>query len=272
MSRETVLEELEGGVLVLTLNRPEKRNAFNHRMWCDLRDALAQAQESDAVRVVVITGAGKAFSAGQDLGEMSGATPIDAEGYGFASFMDRLCEFDKPLLGAVNGLGIGAGLTLLLHCDYVYIARGARLRPPFVTLGVAPEAASSYLLPALVGYRAATDFLFESDFIDAERAVELSLATKLCEPEDLLPTALDKARSLARKPLGSLRWTKRLLLATRAEQVRAARAREDEAFRYRVGSPENVEAVTAFFEKREPDFSRVPPTDAVPGTFGWIKT
>jgi enoyl-CoA hydratase/carnithine racemase len=266
MSRETVIEELEGGVLLLTLNRPEKRNAFNHRMWCDLRDALAEAQRSDPVRVVVITGAGKAFSAGQDLGEMSRATPADAEGHGFSSFMDRLCEFDKPLIAAVNGLGVGIGLTLLLHCDYVYIARGARLRPPFVTLGVVPEAASSYLFPALLGYRVATELLFESDFINAERAVELSIATKLCEAEDLLPTARDKARSLARKPLGALRWTKRLLLATRAEQVRAARAREDEAFRYRVGSPENLEAITAFVEKREPDFRRVPPTDAEPGT------
>jgi len=271
MSRETVIEELEAGVLVLTLNRPEKRNAFNHRLWCDLRDALVEAWRSDAVRVVVITGAGKAFSAGQDLGEMSRATPVEEAGHGFSSFMDRLCDFDKPLIAAVNGLGVGIGLTLLLHCDYVYIARGARLRPPFVTLGVVPEAASSYLFPALLGYRRAIDLLFESDFIDAERAVDLGIATKLCEPADLLPTALERARVLARKPLGALRWTKRLLLATRAEQVRAARAREDEAFRYRVGSPENLEAITAFFEKREPDFSQVPPTDAEPDTGDWFK-
>ena len=264
MSRATLIEESTAGVLLITLNRPERKNAFNHRMWCDLRDALAAAQDSDAVRVVVVTGAGTAFSAGQDLSEMLGGSQVEGGEHGFPSFMDRLCMFDKPLLAAVNGVGVGIGLTLLLHCEYVYIARGARLRAPFVTLGVVPEAASSYLLPALIGYRRAVDLLFESDFISAERAVELGIATQLCEPATVLPTALEQARRLAAKPLGSLRWTKRLLLATRREQVATARRREDEAFLHRVGSPENIEAVSAFFEKRSPDFSNVPPTDCEP--------
>jgi len=262
MSRATLIEELSAGVLLVTLNRPERRNAFNHQMWCDCRDALAAAQESAAVRVVVVTGAGNAFSAGQDLSEMMGGSPAESAGeHGFSSFMDRLCIFDKPLIAAVNGVGVGIGLTLLLHCEYVYIARGARLRAPFVTLGVVPEAASSYLLPALIGYRKAIDLLFEADFFSAERAVELGIATQLCEPDELLPAAIDRARHLATKPLGALRWTKRLVLATRQEHVAAARKREDAAFRYRVGSPENLEAVSAFFDKRHPDFSDVPPTD-----------
>jgi enoyl-CoA hydratase/carnithine racemase len=265
MPRATLIEELSEGVLRITLNRPERKNAFNHQMWCDVRDALAEAQASDAVRVAVITGTGNAFSAGQDLSEMVGGGPAGASAeHGFGSFMDRLCVFDKPLIAAVNGVGVGIGLTILLHCEYVYIARGARLRAPFITLGVVPEAASSYLLPALIGYRNAIDLLFESDFISAERAVELGIATQLCEPEALLPAALDRGRRLAAKPLGSLRWTKRLLLATRQEQVAAARRREDEAFLHRVGSPENIEAVAAFFEKRSPDFSTVPSTDREP--------
>jgi enoyl-CoA hydratase/carnithine racemase len=261
MARETVLEELDQGVLLVTLNRPRQKNAFNHRMWCDLRDALADAAESDRVRAVVITGAGDAFSAGQDLAEMSAPDPGDGQEHGFRTCMDRLCTFDKPLIAAVNGVGVGIGLTLLLHCDYAYIAHGARLRAPFVTLGVVPEAASSYLLPALIGYRRAIDLLFESDFISAERAVDLGIASELCAPEGVLPAALARARHLARKPLGSLRWTKRLLLATRAEAVRAAREREDRAFEVRIGSPENLEAVQAFFAKRAPDFSAVPPSD-----------
>jgi enoyl-CoA hydratase/carnithine racemase len=261
MPRTTLIEERTGGVLVVTLNRPEKRNAFDAAMWRDFRDALADAQDDDAVRVVVVTGAGDAFSAGQDLGAMMGAGDAGA-GDGFATFMDRLCAFDKPLLAAVNGVGVGIGMTLLLHCEYVYIARGARLRAPFVTLGVVPEAASSYLLPALLGYRNAIDVLFESDFIPAERAVSLGLATKLCEPADVLREAVDHARRLAAKPLGSLRWTKRLVLAARQDQVAAARRREDAAFLARVGSPENLEAVAAFFAKRPPDFTNVPPTDA----------
>jgi len=261
MTHATVIEEQSNGVLLITLNRPERKNAFNYQMWCDLRDALTAAQESDAVRVTVVTGAGGAFTAGQDLSEMlPGSAPEGAE-RGFPTFMDRLCAFDKPLIAAVNGVGVGIGLTFLLHCEYVYIARGARLRAPFITLGVVPEAASSYLLPALIGYRNAVDLLFESDFIGAERALELGIATHLCGPDELLPMALERARRLAAKPLGALRWTKRLLLATRQDQVAAARRREDEAFRARVGSPENLEAVGAFFEKRAADFSAVPPTD-----------
>ncbi len=263
MTRTTVLEALSAeGVLTLTLNRPERKNAFNNQMWRDFRDALAEAQDNDVVRAVVVTGAGNAFTAGQDLSEMIGGGEVtSAEEHGFASFMDRLCGFDKPLIAAVNGVGVGIGLTLLLHCDYVYIVPDARLRAPFITLGVVPEAASSYLLPLLLGYRKAIDLLYESDFISGDRAVELGLATHLSTPETLLASALDRARQLAAKPLGSLRWTKRLVLATRQEGVAAARRREDEAFQRRIGSPENLEAVSAFFEKRAPDFSKVPPGD-----------
>ena len=262
MPRATLIEELSAGVLLITMNRPERKNAFNNELWCDFRDALAEARQNDAVHATVVTGAGDAFSAGQDLSAMIGGDSSQSGSeYGFSSFMDQLCAFDKPLIAAVNGVGVGIGLTLLLHCDYVYIARGARLRAPFVTLGVVPEAASSYLLPALIGYRKAIDLLFESDFISAERAVELGIASQLCDPDELLADALERARRLAAKPLGSLRWTKRLVLATRQDQVAVARRREDDAFLCRIGSPENLEAVSAFFSKRAPDFTNVPPSD-----------
>ena len=258
MLRRTVIEELSGGVLLITLNRPERKNAFNHQMWCDCRDALAAAQETDAVRAVVLTGAGNAFSAGQDLSEMTGGSTVESGAeHGFNSFMDRLCVFDKPLLAAVNGVGVGIGLTLLLHCDVVYIADGARLRPPFVTLGVVPEAASSYLLPVVIGWQAAAEVLFTADWIDAERAVALGLATRRCAADDLLPAIRALAGRIAAQPPQAVRHTKRLLLATRAEQVRAARQREDQAFVERVGSAENLEAIAAFFEKRPPDFSKL---------------
>jgi enoyl-CoA hydratase/carnithine racemase len=263
MNKQTVLQKLDGGVLVVTMNRPDKKNAFDRTMWRDMRDTLDEARDDDSVRCVVVTGAGNAFTAGQDLAEMGAIDTADAESEnGFSAFMDRLCAFDKPLIAAVNGVGVGIGMTMLLYCDYVYIAEGARLRAPFVTLGVVPEAASSFLLPAVIGYRNAIDLLFESDFIDARRAVELGLATALCSAEQLLPAALERARHLASKPLGSLRRTKQLVMATRDEQIKAARAREDAAFVGRIGSPENVEAITAFFEKRQPDFSNVSPDDA----------
>ena len=252
--RETVLEERDGAVLILTLNRPRQRNAFNRQMWHEARDALRDAQDDPGVHAVVVTGADGAFSAGQDLGEMTGGAGDGDPGFG--PFMDRLCVFDKPLLAAVNGVGVGIGLTLLLHCDVVYIADGARLRAPFVTLGVVPEAASSYLLPVTLGWQRAADVLFTADWIDAPRAVELGLASRRCAPDELLPALRATAARIAAQPPEAVRHTKRLLLATRSEQIRAARAREDAAFVERVGSPENLEAVMAFFEKRPPDFSK----------------
>ena len=251
-TRDTVLEERDTGVLVLTLNRPRQRNAFNRQMWHELRDALRDAQEDDSVHAVVITGRDGAFSAGQDLGEMTGIE----EDPGFGSFMDRLCEFDKPLLAAVNGVGVGIGLTLLLHCDVVHIAGGARLRAPFVTLGVVPEAASSWLLPVVAGWQRAAEVLFTADWIDAARAVELGIASRMCAPDELLPGVRALAARIAAQPPEAVRHTKRLLMATRREPIRAARAREDEAFAVRVGSAENLEAIAAFFAKRPPDFAR----------------
>jgi enoyl-CoA hydratase/carnithine racemase len=259
LKRETIIEEIGGGVAVLTMNRPKQRNAFNNRMYDDLRDALSDAQESDRVRVVVITGAPGAFSGGQDLGEMGKPPPADGQPHGFGPFMDRLCGFDKPLLAAVNGVGVGIGLTMLLHCDIVYIAEGARLRAPFVSLGVVPEAASSYLLSALVGHPRAAEVFYTNEWIDAGRAVELGIALRVCKPEELMPAIRAKAAEIAAQPLGALRHTRRLLLASREEQVRAARAREDQTFAHRIGSPENLEAIQAFFDKRAPDFTKIKP-------------
>jgi enoyl-CoA hydratase/carnithine racemase len=258
-NRTRVLEALEDGVLLLTLNRPERKNAFDETMWREARDALGEAQESDAVRVVLVTGAGDAFSAGQDLGQMA-APPGDGPP-GFPTFMDRLVGFDKPLLAAVNGVGVGIGLTMLLHCDIVWMAESARLRAPFVPLGVVPEAASSYLLPLQMGHQRAAEMLFTADWIDAPRAVELGIATRALPREKLLPELRALAARIAAQPLGSLRWTKRLLLAIRRDGIAGARAREDAGFAVRVGSPENQEALRAFLQKRPADFRGVPPTD-----------
>jgi len=259
MSRTRVLEALEDGVLLLTLNRPDRKNAFDETMWRETRDALADAQADDAVRAVIVTGAGEAFSAGQDLGQMA-ARP-DNEPPGFPGFMDRLVAFDKPLLAAVNGVGVGIGLTMLLHCDVVWMAAEARLRAPFIPLGVVPEAASSYLLPLQLGHQRAAEMLFLAEWIDARRAVELGIATRVVPRAQLLPEMCALATRIAAQPLGALRWTKRTLLAVRADGIRAARGREDAAFAVRVGSPENQEALRAFFEKRPPDFKKVPATD-----------
>jgi enoyl-CoA hydratase/carnithine racemase len=253
MSSETILQDVRNGVAVVTFNRPAQRNAFNTQMYADAADALTSAAASDDVRVVVLTGAGQAFSAGQDLAEMGAlatARPADGEPHGFGRFMDTLVAFDKPLVAAVNGVGVGIGFTMLLHCDLVYLAETARLRLPFVPLGVVPEAASSLLLARVVGRQHAADLVFTGAWLDARRAAELGIGIAVCPPDEVLTTARTKALEIAEGPLGALRASKQLMQAAQMDEIAAARRREDTVFTERVGSAENLEAIRSFFEKR----------------------
>jgi enoyl-CoA hydratase/carnithine racemase len=254
---DTVLIETRDYVRTLTMNRPEARNAFSSEQWSALRDALADASADNGVRVVILTGAGKAFTAGVDLTEM--AAPPGGGEHPFGSCMEQVIDFDKPLIAAVNGVGVGFGLTVLLHCDMALIAAGARLKVPFVSLGVVPEAASSYLLPLQVGPQNAAEILYTAGWVTSSRAVEVGLALREVAPEDLMAEALALAARVAVHPLGSLRHTKQLVRAGRIDAIRAARQREDAGFAVRVGSPENVEAITAFLQKRPADFSNIDP-------------
>ena len=178
-------------VRVVTFNRPDRANAFNEELYHAAADALREAAADDDVAVVVLTGAGKAFCAGTDLLEMAetvdgAATSRD----GFPAFVDVLQEFPKPLLAAVNGAAVGLGFTMLAHCDLVFVSDRARLLAPFTNMGVAPEAASSYLLPRRMGRQRASLSLFTSDWISAEDAVATGLAVRQCRPETLLDETL----------------------------------------------------------------------------------
>jgi enoyl-CoA hydratase/carnithine racemase len=250
------------GVRLLTLNRPDALNAFNTPLYDACAGALRDASARDDIACVVLTGRGRAFSAGQDLGEMAGIDPTqpgaaDDPGPGFPRFIDTVAAFEKPLLAAVNGLGVGIGLTVLLHCDIVYIAQGARLRAPFVPLGVVPEAAGSLLMPAVMGGQRAAVALYTGEWIGADEAVGCGLALRSLEPDALIPEIMQVATRIASMPVSSLVETKRLVLAGRLDAVRATRAREDAAFARMVGAPANLEALTAFLEKREPDFRKL---------------
>jgi len=252
MVRELVRRERRGHVCVLTIDRREKRNAFDNAMYQAMTRAIAAAQADDDVRVLLITGAGETFCAGQDFSEMSAASGAD---HGFPAFLQSLLDCDKPIITAVNGAGIGLGLTMLLHTDINYIAEGARLRAPFVTLGVVPEAASSLLLPLVVGHQRAAEILFTARWIDAEESVALGLTFAVVPRARLLDTALAKATEIAAHPPGAVRHTKRLMKTWRRQATVDARQREDEAFQERLGTPENLEAIAAFFAKRAPDFT-----------------
>lgn len=250
--------EDDGRVRVLTLDRPEVRNAFDTALYDAAGAALTEAGEDPGVAVVVITGSEGAFSAGQDLSEMAALTaepPADGEGHGFPRFMDALTAFPKPLIAAVNGVGVGLGFTIVGHCDLVLVSEEARFRTPFTALGVAPEAASSLLFPALMGWQDAAHVLFTSRWVSATEAVELGLAWRCCPPDRLMAETLAVAAEIAAMPVVSLVATKRVMVATRADAVAAARRREDAEFSTLVGGPANTEALTAFLEKRPPDFT-----------------
>jgi enoyl-CoA hydratase/carnithine racemase len=254
----------DGRVRVVTFNRPDALNAFNDEMYHAAGGALEEAEARDDIACVVLTGNGRAFSAGQDLGEMGRLSSNTEEphdfgdaGPGFPHFLDTLAALEKPVIAAVNGIGVGIGMTMLLHCDIAIMSTKARLRAPFVPLGVVPEAAGSLLMPVVMGNQRAAEKLYTGDWISADEAVETGLALRVVEPNDLMPAALEIAHRIAKMPVASLRATKKVVVAGRIDAVRAARAREDLVFRDMIGKPANMEAIMAFLEKREPDFSEL---------------
>lgn len=222
-------------VRLLTFDRPDRANAFNEELYHAAADGLRAAAADDDVAVLVFTGAGKAFCAGTDLLEMAetvdagvggGSTSRD----GFPAFVDVLQEFPKPLLAAVNGAAVGLGFTMLAHCDIVFVSDRARLLAPFTNMGVAPEAASSYLLPRRMGRQRASVSLFTSDWISAEDAVATGLAVQQCRPASLVDDTMELATRIASKSLPSLMATKRLLLDAEREGIARARTLENAAF------------------------------------------
>lgn len=246
-------------VRTITLNRPDALNAFNDDLYDGAGDALSSAAVDANIAVTIITGAGRAFSAGQDLGEMANPRQHgDGEPHGFPYFLDTLASFPKPVIAAVNGMGIGIGLTMLPHCDFVFISEEARLRAPFATLGVTVEAANSYLLPELVGWSNAAHILYTAEWLDADTCVDMGLAWKKTLAGDLMAAAETLARQIAAMPISSLVHTKKLVLAPRLAAIAAARQRETAAFAELIGAPANREAIQAFKEKRPADFTRLP--------------
>ncbi len=251
----------DGRVRVLTLDRPDALNAFNEALYDATSAALIEAAAAPDVAVVVLTGNGRAFSAGTDVAEMA-ARVADPESfqdgtYGFPGLIDQLSAFPKPLLCAVNGLALGIGATLIGFSELTLMSTEARIRCPFTDLAVAPEAASSYTFPLLLGRQNAAWLLMSSEWFSAEECLAMGLAFRVTAPEDLLPETMKYARHLAAKPIASLVETKRTIVSAHRDLVAAARSREDRAFMRLLGQPANLEAFTALGERRPPDFATV---------------
>ncbi|HEY2088891.1 MAG TPA: enoyl-CoA hydratase-related protein [Mycobacterium sp.] len=240
-------------VRTLTLNRPDVLNAFNEALYQATAEALQAAAEDPDVAVVLLTGAGRAFSAGNDLNEMQ-ARITDPEmanqGSHFTAMINALTQLPKPLICAVNGVGVGIGTTILGYADLVFMSATARLNCPFTSLGVAPEAASSYLLPKLIGRQNAAWLLLSSEWVGAHEALAMGMVWKVCEPEDLLAEARRHAEILASRPIPSLIAVKQSIVEPTRPDIAAATERENAHFAELLGGQANAAALADFTARR----------------------
>jgi enoyl-CoA hydratase/carnithine racemase len=233
------IDEAAPGVRVIAFNRPEVRNAFDTTMYQEVTAALRAADSDEAVGAVVLTGRGTAFTSGQDLAEMAAiatGTAVEGAGQGFMGLLDCLIDLSVPLLAAVNGVAVGLGFTLLPHCNLVLVDAEARLRVPFAELGVPPEAASSLLFPALMGWQQAARVLLTSDWVSAPELVELGLALQVCDAGSVLSETVALAARIAAHPRGATRASSSLVRAARRDAVVEANRREQGAFTSLLGN------------------------------------
>ena len=249
-----ILTDVTDGVMTITFNRPDKKNSITASMYAAMADALAQAEEQDAVRVVVFQGNETIFSAGNDIADFLEKPPSsqDAPVY---RFLHGIAAFPKPIVAAVCGPAVGIGTTMLMHCDLVYAGDNAAFSLPFVNLGLCPEAASSLLVPQMLGYHRAAEALLLGEPFMAEAALEVGLVNRIVPPTEARNLAQAQARKLAAKPIRSLVETKRLMKKGQAQLVLQQMTEEGASFGRMLGEPAAREAFTAFMEKRRPDFS-----------------
>jgi enoyl-CoA hydratase/carnithine racemase len=248
-----LLSEDEKRVRTLTLNRPEALNAFNEALYEVTAEALTTAADDPDVAVVLLTGAGRAFSAGNDLKEMQARITdpqMARQGSHFTTMIDALSRFPKPLICAVNGVGVGIGTTILGYADLAFMSSTARLKCPFTSLGVAPEAGSSYLLPQLMGRQNAAWLLMSSEWLSAEEALRMGLVWKICEPSELIADARRHAEVLAAQPISSLMAVKQTIAEPALPEIEAATARENAQFAQLLGGQANAAALADFTGRR----------------------
>ena len=249
-----ILVHTEAGVTTITLNRVDKKNSLTRAMYATLADTFEAAAQGTEVRVVVLQGDLAVFSAGNDIGDFLQQPPSTQDSPVFR-FLRAIATFPKPVVAAVCGPAVGIGTTLLFHCDLVYAGDNAAFSMPFVNLGLCPEAASSLLVPQMLGYHRAAEALLLGEPFMAEAALEVGLVNRVVPPTECNAMAQAQAKKLAAKPLTALIETKRLLKKGQTAPVLERMAEEGESFGRMLREPAAREAFTAFMAKRKPDFS-----------------
>ena len=250
-----ILVHTEAGVTTITLNRVDKKNSLTRAMYATLADTFEAAAQGSEVRVVVLQGDLAIFSAGNDIGDFLQQPPSTQDSPVFR-FLRAIATFPKPVVAAVCGPAVGIGTTMLFHCDLVYAGDNAAFSMPFVNLGLCPEAASSLLVPQMLGYHRAAEALLLGEPFMAEAALEVGLVNRVVPPTECNAMAQAQAKKLAAKPLSALIETKRLLKKGQTAPVLERMAEEGESFGRMLREPAAREAFTAFMEKRRPDFSQ----------------
>jgi len=258
---QKLLFAAELGVAVITLNRPDKSNAFDDEMTRELLDALKQVERDETIRCVVLTGAGKNFCAGQDLSafieRQKAPAGLDVREHllkGYNKVVMKIRALEKPFIAAVNGAAAGAGLGIACACDLRYVSENAKFRMAFIGIGLAPDSGTSFLLPRIVGFGRALDMAVTNELVDAREAFAWGLANRVYPPDELMDATLATAKGLANAPTRGIGLTKRAL--NRALTTDLESALDYEAYLQNVaaGTADHIEGVSAFLEKRAPQY------------------
>lgn len=244
-----ISEQVEHGIQILSLNRPEKKNAITVDMYQALSDALHRAELDNTIKVTVITGTGPDFSAGNDIHDFVEIAHVPEKMASIMSFLQTLTSYKKPLIGCVEGWAVGVGATMMLHCDMVFTARNTQFVFPFVQLGLVPEAASSFLLPRIVGHQRAFEMLMFGEPINAEMAYQLGMVNHLCEPKEALKLAMNYAERLTKLPTEAVMLSKDLLKCRTIDDIQMALMREGRIFKDRLLSDEAQVQFKRFLKK-----------------------
>ncbi|ANK79812.1 MAG: enoyl-CoA hydratase [Rhizobiales bacterium NRL2] len=259
MDYEQITVESEDAVATVTLNRPEKLNAWTYQMRREMHDAISKANDDPAIGAIIVTGAGRGFCAGADIEDTfkAQAEGRDVKGKDVAGGIDwvKFVRESKPLIAAINGVAVGVGLSQVLSFDVIIAARSARMAAPFVKVGVVPELASSHFLVQRMGFGRASEFALTGRFLDATEAEQAGLVDRVVGDADLMPTARKMAKTIAANPDRHLRWAKELLTQNGSEtDLRLVQDREQALLKQAYESPEHKEAIDAFLNKRQPKF------------------
>jgi enoyl-CoA hydratase/carnithine racemase len=245
---ENIKSTYADGILCLQIHRPEKRNAITPDMYASLAKSLAQADEDEQVKVVVLHGTDSCFTSGNDLNTFRNG-PMPDKVYPHNIFLSALSKVRKPVIAAVNGPALGIGTITLLHCDLVYAAADVKFSFPFINLGLSPEGGTSYLLPRLAGNRKAMEMVLFGEQFGVDAALDIDLINEIVTEQPVLERAMQRAETLAGRSADAVQTAKQLMKSSTADAIAQAMSREQKVFSERLGSAEAQNAIAGFFTK-----------------------